>query len=275
MEKRNLVVIGVVIGIIIIIATITTSINLKQKEVINRYETIPEKPADFDAYTRDIWSGAYLDLCEVGEDYWQQPEFYNGDSSINGDKGSWEIARKAFYDNPDYSRWGVYGQGNIPKEISYSFTNLKEGDEFTLCSFFHNGFGIWTYQGFKLIPLENEYFDVEITPNQLTLSPTFPSFTKDWTQKVQVTIRVKKPIPSGQYELGFDVTEPDPEYSRLKTKETLQMYINKDLYKEECIRFLKDEERCNYLVNNREKKYVAGGIYKTTEPLLKVKIIVK
>lgn len=234
---------------------------------INRFEVIPEKPDDFDAYTREVWLGSLTDLCEIEDSYWNQPEFYGS---------SWKISKEHFYDNPDYSKWGVYGQGNIPKEISYTFSNLKKGDEFTLCSFFHNGFGIWTYQGFRLVPIENEYFDVELTPNELTTSPTFPIFIEGWAQKIKIKLTAKKNIPAGIYELGFDVTEPSGEYSREQVKDILKVgQYSKNQFLEECNRFLKNEEKCEYLVNQREKKYVAGGAYKSAEPLLKIIAIVK
>ena len=145
-----------IIGIIIALVGYVTLMPKTTANGMNRFETIPEKPDDFDAYTREIWGGGLTDLCEISEEYWMQPEFYGS---------TWENAKQQFYTQPDYSMWGVYGQGNMPREISYTLTDFKEGDEFELCTFFHNGFGVWTYQGFKLISSKSEYFDVEITPN--------------------------------------------------------------------------------------------------------------
>jgi len=238
----------------------------KTTATMNRFESIPQKPNDFDAYTRDIWKGAFVELCDISEKYWMQPEFYGS---------AWENAKEDFYNNPDYSRWGVYGQGNMPREIGYTFENLKQGEEFELCTFFHNGFGIWTYQGFQLVSNENEYFDVEIAPNLLTMSPTFPVFENGWVQKIKIKLIAKQDILVGSYKIIIDTTAPPEKYAREETKRVLQMTINKDKYKEECFRFLKDEERCNYLINNREKKYFDGGAYQPSEPLLKLKIQVK
>lgn len=252
-------VIGIGAAILIYAALIPTASGL------DTFKGIPEKPNDFDAYTRDIWKGAYVDLCDMNESYWKQPEFY-GDA--------WEHAKKSFYDNPDYSKWGVYGQGNMPREISYNFENFKKGDEFELCSFFHNGFGVWTYQGFKLVPIENEYFDIEITPNELTVSPTFPVFEDGWTNKIKIKITAKENIPVGNYVLGFNSEVPSAEFSRQETKKALSLTVDKDSYKKECTRFM-DEEKCNYLINNREKKYVNGGSYQTTTPPLKIVVNVK
>ena len=233
---------------------------------INRFEIIPEKPNDFDAYTREIWSGGLTDLCEIDESYWMQPEFYGN---------TWDNAKEKFYTNPDYSMWGIYGQGNIPRKISYTLTDFTKGDEFELCSFFHNGFGIWTYQGFKLIANENEYFDIQITPNELTMSPTFPVFEKGWTQKIKIKIIAKKEIPKGHYSFVINPMPPSFDYSKEETKRILKMEVDKEKYKEECYEFLNDIEKCDYLVNHREKKYVEGGTYQSSEPLLKLEIDIK
>jgi len=255
-----------VIGIALALGTYAILIPKTTANTIDRFEEIPEKPDDFDAYTRDIWKSQFVELCNLDEAYWKQPEFFGT---------SWNYAKENFYDDPDYSKWGVYGQGNMPREISYNLENFKKGDEFELCTFFHNGFGIWTYQGFKLISKENEYFDVEITPNELTMSPTFPVFESGWVEKIKIKIIAKEEIPAGGYEIIIDSVAPSAKYSREKTKEILSMTVDKQKYKEECYKFLKDKERCDWLINNREKKYVAGGAYKVSEPLLKLHINVK
>jgi hypothetical protein len=265
MKGKIKLVVVFIVGIVLtfgVYAILTTSSN----EELNRFKAIPEKPKDFDAYTREVWSGGLTDLCEIKEAYWKQPEFY---------RNSWNIAKERFYTNPDYSKWGVYGQGNIPQKIGYDFTNLKVGDEFTLCTFFHNGFGIWTYQGFKLIMEENEYFDIKITPNELTTNPTFPVFEDGWTKKIQIKLKVKKEIPKGNYNFKMNVVEPTDEYARKETRRILELEINKEEYSKECLRFLKDKEKCTRLINLREKKYVNGGSYQTNQPLLDLFINVK
>lgn len=254
-----IVVMGIGMALIIYMSMIPTASGL------NEFEAIPTMPDDFDAYTRDIWVGAYIELCDVGENYWKQPEFY-GDA--------WKNAEGIFYDNPDYSRWGVYGQGNMPREISYTFENLKKGDEFELCSFFHNGFGVWTYQGFKLVPIENEYFDIEITPNEFVVNPTFPVFEDGWTKRIKIKITAKEDVPIGGYVLGFNSEVPSADFARAETKKALGLTVDKNLYKEECNRYM-DEDKCEYLINNREKKYVNGGSYQTTTPPLKILVDVK
>ena len=233
---------------------------------LERYEEIPEKPSDFTAFYREIWSGGYTDLCELEEAYWKQPEFY-GDS--------WKNSKEKFYDNPNYGMWGVYGQGNVPMQASYTFENFKKGDEFEMCTFFHNGFGVWTYQGFELVPIENEYFEVILEPSELTVSPTFPVFEDGWTKKIRVKVRVKQTPPQGTYNLGFDVAPPSDKYSKQMTSEVLHLTVNKESYLTDCIKFLGDEQRCNDLINGREKKYVPGGTYKHNKDIFSLQVVIK
>jgi len=231
---------------------------------IERYMRIPEKPNDFSAYSREIWGGEFVELCDLDGGYWKQPEFY-GDS--------WKNAQEKFYDNPDYVMWGVYGQGSIPREIGYSFKNLKKGDEFKLCTFFHNGFGVWTYQGFKLIPFgENEYFKIEITPNEFITAPTFPVFEDEWTKKIEIKIIVKETPPKGDYIFRFNTQPPSRDFSREATKQVLKLEVDKELYYQDCLKYLKDTNRCEYLVNMREKKYVDGGNYQTNVSPLTINV---
>lgn len=253
-----LLVVTLVVGIYLVSGTDENSFKL------DRFKSIPEKPNDFDAYTRDIWKGQLTDLCEIEPEYYLQPDFY-GDS--------WDISKSTFYDNPDYSRWGVYGQGNMPKAISYT-VNMKEGDQLTLCSFFHNGFGIWTYQGFQLYTDgSEEFFDVEVTPNLMTMNPTFPVFEDGWVRKIEITLTAKKDIPEGEYNINLRATGPTPEYSREELKRILHLEIDKEVYYNECVNQMKDEEGCRELVNLREKKYVDGGAYQTSQPLLSIGVI--
>lgn len=264
MRKGLYIVLGIV-ATAIIIALIFAS--KQTKATINRYESIPEKPADFDAFMREIWRGTYVELCDLDERYWQRPEFYGN---------AWLNAKEKFYDNPDYELWGVYGYGGIPYKISYTFTNLKKGDVFETCNFFHAGFGVWTYQGFKLVPFgENEYFDVEIEPNQFYLSPTFPVFEKGWTKRIKLKIIVKETPPAGKYVVGYDVDHPDPEFSRKTLKEILFMQVNKEIYMKDCLTYLGNYERCEKLINLRQKKYVDGTEYRTDIPPFTVEIIVQ
>ncbi len=240
---------------------------------IERYEVIPERPDDFQAFFREVRSGGYTNLCDLPEEYWKQPAFYGR---------SWETAQKKFYDNPNYKLWGVYGHGMMPNRVGFTFENMKEGDEFEYCSFLHNGFGVWTYQGFQLEANiykdevnKNEYFNIEISPEEVVLSPTFPVFEDGWTQRIKYSLEAKKEIPQGKYELRIRVKDPTEEFSRRMISEVLHLDIPSSEYFKDCMRFLDDEERCKRLIDGRQKKYVDGGRYQTAQPPLSIEIIVK
>lgn len=263
---KKLIMVGGGIGICFILAVALYIFLTPSVQSIKRFESIPEKPKDFTAYTREIWSGAYVELCDLPEEYWRQPEFYGN---------AWETAKNSFYNNPNYGMWGVYGQGNIPAQVSYSFENLKEGDSFKFCTFVHNGFGIWTYQGFKLIGNENEYFELRFSEDEFVVAPTFPVIEKDWTKKIEVELYVKKTPPIGNYQMEMNIVSPSEEFSRKQTANTLSLTINKEAYMQDCIKYLKDSTRCEDLINNREKKYVNGGSYQPSVPPLILGVRIK
>lgn len=234
---------------------------------LNIYESIPEKPGDFAAYKRDVQSGQLFDVCSLESKYWKQPEWYGE---------SWDRGRKQYYDKSDYGRWGVWGHGSMPSEIGYQAENMKEGNELEVCNFFHTGWGVWTWQGFELELIDNEYFEVNMEPKQIMLTPTFPIFEDGWVKRVRLNIKAKKDIPPGDYVVGYKVTSPNSDKSNEWTKEVLNMrYGNKQKYIDKCEDRLGDKERCIDLINNRQKKFVDGSSYQTERPLLEVHINVK
>lgn len=230
-------------------------------KAIDRFRQIPNPPDDLVAYRRDIERGQLVDLCDIPEEYWKRPEFYD----------AWDRVKPIFYDNPDYSTWGVYGYGVSPSEVGYSVENMKAGDSFEVCAFFMNGWGVWTYQGFRLIGTKDEYFLVEVTPNEFMLHPTFPVIEYEWIKKVTVKVTALQDIPIGEYHLGFDAVSPSPDFSRNMTKTVLKSHFeNKEEYIEECVEFLNNRDQCNYLIDMRQKKYVDGGTYRPANRLFNI-----
>jgi len=258
---------GIALALVVIgLAIVGYIVNIKQATAIDTMKVVPEKPSDFAAFKRDIYAGQLFEVCDINENYWRQPDFY----------ASWENGKKAFYDNPDYSRWGVHGHGASPSEIGYEVEAMKEGDSFEICNFFHNGWGVWTYQGFELVPIENEYFKVEVTPKNVLLEPTFPVFEQNWVYKIKLKVIAKKDVVEGDYIIGYDVKIPDKKLSNEWTKQVLALeYENKDLYKQRCVELLRDKAKCEELINLREKKYVDGGGYKTSSQLFKLVVVAK
>ena len=79
-------VIGIMVITLVFLVVFSPNVSGDRLDV---FKAIPEKPDDFDAYTRDIWKGAFVELCDIGEEYWKQPEFYGS---------AWENGKKSFYD---------------------------------------------------------------------------------------------------------------------------------------------------------------------------------
>ena len=261
--KRNLITLIVIIGIVLIGTGIYVS-NINTIEALNTFKIIPEKPEDFEAVKREVYAGT-LSMCKLNESYYKQPDFFP----------SWEHAEK-YYNSYDWSHWGRHGYTAFPVSLTYSVENMKAGDTIDLCSFFANGWVIWTWQGFELKPIDNEYFDVQITPNLFTLDPTFPVIGNDFVKKIHVTITAKKDIPAGNYVVGYTEISPQSNYNFNQTEQILSQKIeDKPRWVKECVRILNDEEKCTDLVNKREKSYSIGGQYKVDNLPLTVNIVAR
>ena len=160
---------------------------------------IPDKPEDYELIKR-AFSEGFMDIEKLNESYWLQPDFYPG----------WSAA-KGVYEQHDYSRWGVYGHGAYPSNPTICFKTDKPGEWVRFTVLYRTGFGIETWQGVKLVPEDNEYFDVELNPNQMLLSPTFPVFAKDWVRKLSIKVTIKKQPPAGNYTVNIYSAPVDKE----------------------------------------------------------------
>jgi len=274
--RKNLIIISIAIVIISFVGVyiLTVTIFPLNTEPINYKEEwldeLPEVPDDLLLYKRDIITGTLSNICNIEEEYWKNPEFYPG----------WEKAKNSYYLHHSYSSWGAYGYGTYPADAGVNIKNLKEGEEIEFCTFFKAAFNIETYQGIKLESIENEYFKVEITPNEFLLEPTFPVFKEGWIKKLRIKITAKQDVPEGNYIVGFNVVFPDKETNEEMVWEVLRKDVPKDPeYIERCIESLKNNvyfsDQCESLYINRRKKYVSGGTYSIGRPFYTVKINVE
>jgi len=199
-------VVVVVIGIVVAISYQTYQLNeevsIKGLSPLDYMKNIPPKPADFPLIMREMESG-YIDLSDLNESYWLQPDFYP----------NWDRAKR-FYDQHDYSRWGVYGHGAYPANPEVVFNTTKQGSWISFDVLYRTGFGIETWQGVKLVPEDNEYFNVKITPNQFLLEPTFPVFMRGWVKKITINVTIKKEPPKGDYTININIMPPDKEQAK-------------------------------------------------------------
>ena len=207
MNRLGILVGAVVLVVVGVVATISYQTyqlneNIKQVPPIDYLKNIPPKPDDYPLIKREMKSG-YIDLSDLNESYWLQPDFYP----------NWDRA-KQFYEQHDYSRWGVYGHGAYPANPEVVFNTTELGSWISFVVLYRTGYGIETYQGIKLVPEDNEYFDVEITPNQFLLKPTFPVFAKDWVKRLTINVTIKKEPPKGDYTININAVRPDKEQAK-------------------------------------------------------------
>lgn len=232
------------------------------EEVPVYLEDICSKPDDFDLVLGELRKQA--DICELSKEYYLQPDFY---------ADSWEVG-KQHYEKHDYSRWLVYGHGAYPAYPKAVFFSNKVGEEMQICTLYHTGWGVETYQGLKLIPEENKYFEVVIKPDEFLLQPTFPNFDTGWVKKVNITVRIKQTLPSGVYDIVVDVVNPSKEKRDEWVSEVLTKNVSIKRMLDECIKQNEEKElKCEELIRNRRNKYVESSSISIGDRLV-IKIIV-
>jgi len=237
---------------------------------IDYLKNLPPKPDDWDIIKREISSG-YMDIDKLTPAYWLQPDFYP----------NWDRA-KSFYESHDYSRWGVYGHGAFPANPTVTFTESEPGKWIRFTILYKTGYGIETWQGIKLVPEDNEYFDVKITPDQFLLEPTFPAFGENWVKKLSVNVSIKKQPPKGKYIIDVYSVSPDKDKAMEWFWYVLEQQENTE-YEMEMIERAKlqaykegkaPEEFINWVKVGRKNKYVDGSQFQLS-PRISIEIEVK
>lgn len=257
--------IGIVSGILYYYPTTTPIKTYETIPTIDYMQNIPQKPDDYEIIIRELESG-YIDIAELNRSYWLQPDFYP----------SWKHA-KQFYTNHDYSRWGVGGYGAYPGNPEITFYKKTIGTWIEDCTLFKTGYGIETWQGVKLVPEENEYFDVTIEPNELLLEPTFPIFSENWVRILNYRVTIKKEPPIGEYLVKIHQTKPSKEQSEkwfwkiLKKESTpkeQEMITRAKLQADKEGK--SPEQLIGWITTARKNKYVDGCIFQTTPITLRI-----
>ena len=189
------------------------------------FRELPEMPEDFGAVKALLLTGDIDSMCDrLNESYWKQPEFYP----------LHELGYNAMlnYDG----RRGISGYGAFPAE---AMTGAKPGDEINTCFFIQTAWVIDSVQGLKLNPVfpdnigfsENgfgpqssiryveqngeqnkKYFTLELSQRNILLMPTWGIFKYNWTQKINVKVKVSPNTPPGRYIIGAGVSSPDAQY---------------------------------------------------------------
>lgn len=198
------------------------------------FSKLPPMPKDFYVVDLLVDKGIFTDVNRIEEAYWKQPEFYP----------TFEDQGVELYQHPPQGRWAAFGVGSYPSEL---IVLSPRNNQFEVAFMMYTSWLVETYQGTKFnygfpksgnILLSDfpdgsrdviqdpavvkEYFDVEITPNEILLEPAFPLFEKNWVQKIKVKVKVKD-APPGKYLIGVGSEAPSKE----KADEWLWKYKNR------------------------------------------------
>ncbi|NUN11763.1 hypothetical protein HUU53_03905 [Candidatus Micrarchaeota archaeon] len=188
------------------------------------FEKLPVFPKDFYPTRVLVQFGKITDLNSIAPSYWKQPEFYP----------QFEEQGVPLYQKPPEGRRGVFGYGSYPSE---SIVLLPKNGEAEVAFFIYTSWMVQTYQGLGLSSgfpetaslkssdfpdgqrlvnqdpnVTSNYFDVEVTPDNVLLEPSFPVFQKNWVNKVTVKIKGKN-VPPGRYVIGVFGGGPTKENS--------------------------------------------------------------
>ncbi len=192
------------------------------------YCQLPDKNQDFDEYMVLFEYGKINDLQKIPKDVWIQPEFsttWNGqvlgllqNPSENRIGGGAKLPRTDNADAGITLTKGETGRLNFiirNSPLSIFFLGMQLQDTYPAHqTLHHEDINIETTQDPKQA---RECFDVEITPNQFALAPSFPViiYTEEYeyAKMIDVVITVKDDCPAGEYILGVNPYTPSEEFS--------------------------------------------------------------
>lgn len=214
---------------------------------------IPDKPHNYALIKRNFYDGQIDNFNNLDVSVWKQPDFYP----------TWEQSGVSKYIDHDYTRWGVHGYGFFPSEQTWSVTNMQEGNVMKFNTFLHTSWGVETWQGMKLIPINNNsLFDVTITPDEFYLEPTFPIFSSEWTKIIEFEVTAKDTIPVGSYEISCLVVPPNESRTEEWSWEVLDKFTNETYHAEiERCKQNPKMDSCDELIQLRQNKYVSGEMF--------------
>ena len=198
------------------------------------FDLLPPVPNDFLYKVYLIKYGRFVNVGELGPEYYKQPEF-DPDFTKFGLR-YWEEWKDENYTK---KHWGTVGIRSYP--FSQHIMS-KPGYSFNIMLFISANWNIETYQGIRLTtrfldkaftedgkaivssPNASMYVHANITPNEFLLTPAFPQFTDNWVQKVNVVGKVSENSPKGTYILSMEVGKPEQKNSDKWLLQYLNLY---------------------------------------------------
>ena len=128
--------------------------------------------------------------------------------------------------NPSY--WGTNGYGFYPAK-QQTTVSLKNENSFSGWFIVRSSWGIQTWQGMKLAITNNtgkEFINLQLTPNEILLDPTFPKFGENWAHKIEFTGTISDNTPKGSYTIAVNPTNPSNENRNKWQKEHINLYFD-------------------------------------------------
>jgi len=198
------------------------------------FEELPPFPDDFLFKVYLIKVGKFFDLQSLGPEYWMQPEF-DPEFSRQG------LRYWSNWNDPNFRKkhWSTMGVRSYPYN---QYVTAQPGDSFNVTIYLSTDWNVETYQGVSIStkwldeattqeggvaeasPNAVQYINVNVTPDEFLLSPSFPQFTKDWTKKLTFTGKIADGTPDGVYILSMDLGTPSQERSDEWFLEYLNLY---------------------------------------------------
>jgi hypothetical protein len=198
------------------------------------FDLLPPVPNDFLYKVYLIKYGKFVNIADLGPEYYKQPEF-----------------------DPDFTKfglryWNEWKEKNYTKKYwgtvglrSYPFSQhviAAPGYSFNVTVFLSSNWNIETYQGIHLTTKfissaqtedgkfissakdGEKYINVNVTPNEFLLTPAFPQFSENWVQKLTFTGKIADNAPKGTYILSMDTGKPGEVNSDKWLLEYLNLY---------------------------------------------------
>ncbi len=196
------------------------------------FDKLPPFPKDFYTFKNLVWTGK-IDVSQVGEQYWKQPEFYpNWDIGLQNreqrytDPLFWDFAKG------ESKRFGAWGYGAYPASRGI---RLSKGQSRTVTVLWYSGWTVETVQGMSMaaslpnqteavLPTGKEFLEqnpedaaksvaVEFSPKNVAIYPAFPQFSKEWVVSVSVTVTALPDAVVGKYFAVIHPDSPEKEFS--------------------------------------------------------------
>lgn len=186
------------------------------------FSNLPPIPSDFSTVAFDVATGSQLQIGQLESEYYKQPEFY---FFVGETAGANRFIAFREWANPHLEDWGDYGVRTMPNQQWGNITKNKN-DEAAAVVFVTAGWGIQNYQGVMWIVdgKSLEYFDVSVETESTgkpyhLISPTFPQFGRNWSDKLSIRAKAKPGTPAGVYNIAINPVSPPKEVGSKWAKE--------------------------------------------------------